>query len=231
MIVSLNKIGHDFGICYLFENITATIDKKDKIVLIGRNGSGKSTLLKIMTGELQPYDGQVFVASNLKIGYQKQKRVENLEQGLMDYFMEDKDTVPKDSVEYLSYDKRVRSILTGLGFGEPAWERPLRTFSGGELTRISLGKLFLVDYDLLLLDEPTNHLDLESIEWLTGFLESYKGALVLVTHDRYLIRRIGNRFCELNSEKLWDFRGNFETYSAERENLLMSGTRIRGTLE
>lgn len=230
MIVSLNKVGHDFGIGHLFEDVTATIDKRDKIVLIGRNGSGKSTLLKIITGELKPSDGELYVASTLKIGYQMQKRVNNLNQTLSEYYMEDKESLPKESVEYYSYDRRVRSILTGLGFGKDTWERGLSTFSGGELTRIALGKLFLVDYDILLLDEPTNHLDLESVEWLTSFLKSYKGAVVLVTHDRYLIRSIGNRFWELNSQKLWDFRGNFERYSSEREHLLKSGVRTRENL-
>lgn len=230
MIVSLNKVGHDFGIGHLFEDVTATIAKRDKIVLIGRNGSGKSTLLKIMTGEIKPSDGELYVASNLKIGYQMQKRVNNLNQTLSEYYMEEKDALAKDSVEYFSYDRRVRSILTGLGFGKATWERTLSTFSGGELTRIALGKLFLVDYDILLLDEPTNHLDLESVEWLTSFLKSYKGAIVLVTHDRYLIRSIGNRFWELNSQKLWDFKGNFDKYSSEREILLKSGTRTRENL-
>ena len=89
---------------------------------------------------------------------------------------------------------------------------------------------FLVDYDLLLLDEPTNHLDLESTEWLVSFLKNYKGALLVVTHDRYLIRNVGNRFWELNGGSLWDFSGPYDRYQADREIMLKSGLRTRDNL-
>ncbi len=154
MILSLSKVGHDYGEGFLFQNFSASVAKRDKIVLIGPNGSGKSTLLKIIKGQLQPTEGEVFLASGTRIGFQKQQRIEHPDMALFDYYMLEKENLDEETEEYYSYERRVRSILSGLGFKEDAWNRNLGSFSGGELTRIALGKLFLVDYDLLLLDEP-----------------------------------------------------------------------------
>lgn len=230
MLLTLSKVGHDYGQDFLFDEVSTSIDKRDKIILLGKNGSGKSTLMRIIAGELSPTEGEVFHSSNVKIGYQIQSRIPDEKMTLMEYYLQDKSNVPLDTEEFYSYDRRVRSILVGLEFYEEDWERHLETFSGGELTRISLGKLFLVDHDILLLDEPTNHLDLESTEWLVDFLKSYKGALLVITHDRYLIRNVGNRFWELNGGSLWDFAGTYEKYQSDREIMVKSGLRTRENL-
>jgi ATP-binding cassette subfamily F protein 3 len=227
----MEKIGHDYGNGFLFENVSSSLYKKDKIVLIGKNGSGKTTLLKILSGKLEQSEGSLYISSNLKIGYQTQERIKNMDQKLFDYYMESINLVLKDTEEFYSFERRVRSILTGLEFPEKTWERKISSFSGGEITRISLGKLLLVDYDLLILDEPTNHLDIESVQWLLNFIKNYNGAVILVTHDRYLLRKVGNRFWELNSGSLWDFKGDFELYKKEREVLLKSGLRQRANME
>ncbi|MBN2253390.1 MAG: ABC-F family ATP-binding cassette domain-containing protein, partial [Kosmotogaceae bacterium] len=166
MLITLSKVGHDYGQDFLFDEVSTSIDKKDKIILLGKNGSGKSTLMRIISGDLLPTEGEIFHSTSVRIGYQIQSRIPDGQLSLMDYYMQDKSSIPPDTEEYYSYERKVRSILVGLEFSEQDWDRRLETFSGGELTRISLGKLFLVDYDLLLLDEPTNHLDLESTEWL-----------------------------------------------------------------
>jgi ATP-binding cassette subfamily F protein 3 len=230
MLVSLSKVGHDYGQDFLFDEVSTSIDRKDKIILTGKNGSGKSTLMKIIAGELRPSEGEIFHSTSVKIGYQIQSRIPDPELTLMDYYMQDKGLLIPDTQEFYSFERRVRSTLVGLEFSEEDWNRKLSTFSGGELTRISLGKLFLVDHDLLLLDEPTNHLDLESTEWLVGFLRAYQGALVIVTHDRYLIRKVGNRFWELNGGSLWDFPGGYDKYLFDREILMKSGMRTRENL-
>lgn len=231
MLLTMEKIGHDYGNGFLFENVSSSLYKKDKIVLIGKNGSGKTTLLKILSGKLEQSEGSLYISSNLKIGYQTQERIKNMDQKLFDYYMESINLVLKDTEEFYSFERRVRSILTGLEFPEKTWERKISSFSGGEITRISLGKLLLVDYDLLILDEPTNHLDIESVQWLLNFIKNYNGAVILVTHDRYLLRKVGNRFWELNSGSLWDFKGDFELYKKEREVLLKSGLRQRANME
>jgi len=186
--------------------------------------------MRIISGDLLPTEGEIFRSTSVRIGYQIQSRIPDGQLSLMDYYMQDKSSIRPDTEEYYSYERRVRSILVGLEFSEDDWDRRLETFSGGELTRISLGKLFLVDYDLLLLDEPTNHLDLESTEWLVNFLRNYKGALLVVTHDRYLIRNIGSRFWELNGGSLWDFTGTYDKYQLDREIMVKSGLRTRENL-
>jgi len=230
MLITLSKVGHDYGQDFLFDEVSTSIDKKDKIILLGKNGSGKSTLMRIISGDLLPTEGEIFHSTSVRIGYQIQSRIPDGQLSLMDYYMQDKSSIPPDTEEFYSYERKVRSILVGLEFSEEDWDRRLETFSGGELTRISLGKLFLVDYDLLLLDEPTNHLDLESTEWLVNFLKNYKGALLVVTHDRYLIRNVGNRFWELNGGSLWDFTGAYDKYQSDREIMVKSGLRTRENL-
>ena len=225
MLLTLSGIGHDYGEGLLFEDISTAINRRDKIVLIGKNGSGKSTLLKIITGLLKPTYGEVHRASGMKIGYQIQERIENMKEVLIDFYMKEKSRVTPETEEFYSFDRRVRSILTGLEFSPQDWNRELGSFSGGEITRIALGRLLLLDYDLLMLDEPTNHLDLKSVDWLISFLNSYRGAVLLVSHDRHLIRNVGNRFWEINSGMLWDFPGSYEHYKAERELYVKSSLK------
>lgn len=231
MILTISGVAHDYGPGSLFDSISTSVNRDDRIVLIGKNGSGKSTLLKIISGEIQPTEGSVFRKSALQIGHQRQRRVEDQEEILFDHYAKDKSRLTRDSYEFYSYERRVRSVLSGLGFKEPDWERNLGSFSGGEITRIVLGKLLLFEYDLLLLDEPTNHLDLDSVDWLVSYLKGYKGAMIVVSHDRYLIRSIGNRFWEINSGRLWDFSGGFSVYSSERERMMKTTLRTRENLE
>ncbi|AKI97541.1 ribosomal protection-like ABC-F family protein [Kosmotoga pacifica] len=231
MLVTLSGVTHDYGEGLLFNNISTSINRQDKIILIGQNGSGKSTLLKIIAGLLEPTYGEVHRASSIRIGYQVQERITDRHLSLMDFYMNEKEKIEPDTEEYYSFDRRVRSILTGLEFSSEDWERELGSFSGGEITRIALGRLLLLDYDLLLLDEPTNHLDLKSVDWLIAFLNSYRGAVLLVSHDRHLIRSVGNRFWEINSRKLWDFPGSFDNYVSERELFVKSALKKREKLE
>ncbi|MFO7881296.1 MAG: ATP-binding cassette domain-containing protein [Kosmotogaceae bacterium] len=231
MILSTSNLGHDYGNGILFSGISTAVNKSDRIVLMGKNGCGKTTLLKILSGQIEPSMGELFVSSDLRIGFQKQERVMNLEEELFSYYLHDKKYVMKDTVEYYSFERRARSILSGLGFNEEDWNRKLESFSGGELTRIALGKLFLLDYDLLLLDEPTNHLDLQSVDWLMNFLKTYNGAVLLVSHDRYLVRNVGNRFWEFNGGEVWDFKGNYSKYLETREIMMKTGERSKENIE
>lgn len=115
------------------------------------------------------------------------------------------------------YKSIVRSALIGLGFSESDFDKRVDTLSGGQKTRVSLGKLLISDSNLLLLDEPTNHLDIESVEWLESFLESYKGAFIIISHDRYFLDRVTNRTFEMENGRLRTYNGSYSEYVRQRE--------------
>ena len=115
------------------------------------------------------------------------------------------------------YRTRIEQVLTGLGFGQGTWERALSELSGGELTRVQLGRLLLAGPEVLLLDEPTNHLDIESVEWLERWLSLYRGAVVAVSHDRYFLDRVTKKTWEIGFGKLAHYRGSYSAYVKQRE--------------
>lgn len=115
------------------------------------------------------------------------------------------------------YKSKIKSTLTGLGFSEEEFELDVSKLSGGQKTRVALAKILLSNANLLLLDEPTNHLDIESVEWLESFLQSYKGAFVVISHDRYFLDRVTNRTFYMENGKLYCYGGNYSTSSVQRE--------------
>ena len=116
------------------------------------------------------------------------------------------------------YDLRIKQVLTGLGFDETNWALPLPHLSGGQKTRVLLGRLLLEKPDLLILDEPTNHLDVDAIEWLEGMLKVWDGAILVVSHDRYFLDRVVNHIWELSREGLQHYRGNYSAYVMQRQD-------------
>lgn len=122
-----------------------------------------------------------------------------------------------EALDGYQYKSRIRSALIGLGFGEEEFSRRVDELSGGQKTRVSLGRLLLSDSNLLLLDEPTNHLDIESVEWLEGFLQNYKGAFIIISHDRYFLDKVTNRTFEMDSGRLRTYTGGYSEYVKQRE--------------
>lgn len=118
-----------------------------------------------------------------------------------------------------AYRSELTGVLKGLGFAEEEFSRSVSTLSGGQKTRVALGKLLLLKPDLIILDEPTNHLDLSSITWLETYLLNYKGAVIIVSHDRYFLDRIANKVVELDNTKATVFTGNYSDYAAKKEAL------------
>ncbi len=118
-----------------------------------------------------------------------------------------------------AYRSELTGVLKGLGFTEPDFKRSVSTLSGGQKTRVALGKLLLLKPDLIILDEPTNHLDMSSITWLETYLLNYKGAVVIVSHDRYFLDRIANKVVELDNTEATVFMGNYSDYAAKKEAL------------
>ncbi|HPJ87934.1 MAG TPA: ABC-F family ATP-binding cassette domain-containing protein [Thermotogota bacterium] len=238
MLLRTDSLSFGFADTMLISECNIQVEERDKIALIGQNGSGKTTLLKILTGEIAPTLGSVITKKGIKVGYQKQFRVEEPDISLwkeMEKIFQDVINHIENEVEieheHLSFEKKIRSILKGVGFSEDDWERPLKTFSGGELTRVSLAKLFMRDYDLLILDEPTNHLDIASVYWLEDFLKSYKGTLLMVTHDREMLNGVINQVFEINGGKIWNFRMKYEDYLMQRTRMIESKEREIKKLE
>lgn len=119
--------------------------------------------------------------------------------------------------EGYGYKSYIKGVLSGLGFTEDEFEKKINVLSGGEKTRVALGKLLLTKPDILLLDEPTNHLDLEAVEWLEDFLKGYKGSILVISHDRFFLDVITNRMIELSSHRIDEYLGNYTSYISERE--------------
>ena len=238
MILRADKITFGFSTDPLLKDSSFQIQEGDKIALIGPNGTGKTTLLKILTGEITSYDGKIIKKKDLKIGFQEQFRISDpsrtlwkeLENEFTDVIKKINHDFDIDH-EHLAFEKKIRSILKGMGFSEVDWQRELGSFSGGELTRISLARLFLRDYDLLILDEPTNHLDIASVFWLESFLKLYRGTLLMVTHDRELLGGVVNQIFEINSFKIWDFRMTYKDYLLQRERMIESKKKEKKKLE
>jgi len=238
MILRADKITFGFSTDPLLKDSSFQIQEGDKIALIGPNGTGKTTLLKILSGEITAYDGKIITKKDLKIGFQEQFRISDPNRSLWkELENEFTDVIKKINHdfdidhEHLAFEKKIRSILKGMGFSEQDWQRELGSFSGGELTRISLARLFLRDYDLLILDEPTNHLDIASVFWLESFLKSYRGTLLMVTHDRELLGGVVNQIFEINSYKIWDFRMTYHDYLLQRERMIESKKKEKKKLE
>ncbi|WP_245863375.1 ribosomal protection-like ABC-F family protein [Petrotoga halophila] len=215
LLLRLENVSHNFGEFYLFYDVDLVINQNDRIALIGKNGAGKTTLLNIISGNIEPIEGRVLKKNDLNISLLKQYRLDlnKIDPTLYDFL---KESVSKNTPEHM-VDKNVRSLLVGLGFEEGQWDRNVSSLSGGELTRLSLGKTLSEKNDLLLLDEPTNHLDLYSIDWLIDYLKNYKGAMVIVSHDRTFLKQLCNKYWEINNSKIWEFKGTYKEYIQSRE--------------
>ncbi len=160
----------------LFKGASFILRKKDKIGLVGSNGSGKSTLLKIIAGENQPDNGDIRIEHE-KIGYLPQKPIFRTGDTIQNYLSENKNS-------------KIEPILQKVGLGSISLDIKVDKLSGGQKTRLALAKILLNKPTLLLLDEPTNHLDIQSREVIENALLNYKGAILVVSHDRYFIDKI-----------------------------------------
>jgi len=213
-VISINKLSIAFPQKNLFSNFNATVFPRDRIGLMGKNGCGKSTLLKAIAGIFKDYSGEINVSG--KVLYMDQYRTFDASTPF-EYYSQVADTPEKQ--------RQVRSILKGLGFNEDDWNRSISTFSGGEKTRLQLGRLFIEEPDFLLLDEPTNFLDIESIEFLKSLLKSYKGGYIVISHDRDFLRSVCDKFWEINNERVWIFDMDFDRYHLERQRIMETQRR------
>ena len=224
----------------LFERATLAVNKGERCGLVGPNGSGKTTLLNLISGRLQPDEGSISLPRGLRLGLVAQDAPSGPE-SLLDTvlaadpergaLLEEAETAGEPhriaeiherlaDIGAASAPARAARILAGLGFDEAAQEGSCRELSGGWRMRVALAALLFSQPDLLLLDEPTNHLDLEASLWLEGYLRSYPGTLLLVSHDRNLLNRVAKRIVHLEGLKLVAYSGNYDRFERTRRERL-----------
>ena len=194
----------------LFDNITGEIHKGNKIGLLGANGVGKTTLLKLIKGDIVPTSGTMKTADALQIQYFSQKRDElNIEMTPYQLLGDGNDFVPLPD----GSKKHVHSYFESFLFGRDDIHRPLKTFSGGEKSRLQLAYNLTKAGDILIFDEPTNDLDLETIQILEEKLAEFPGAVILISHDRAFLSTVTTKIWLLDDKKLQNFEGGYEQVS------------------
>ena len=237
--VSVEKIGKAYGIKPLFKGISFHINEGNKIALIARNGSGKSTLLNILAGKETADLGTVWIHKDVKVILFEQDPSFDEHSNVLDNIFShqhpvldaikkyeaaedsgDADLITKAIVEMdeknaWDFDAKVKQILSKLNIHQ--LEQKIKLLSGGQRKRIALAKT-LIDigfehqHCLLIMDEPTNHLDVEMVEWLENYLDKENVTLLLVTHDRYFLDNVCNEIWELDNEKIYTYKGDYENY-------------------
>ena len=217
-MITLRRISKSYGNQALFEEVSLQINQGERFALVGPNGTGKSTLFKLIMGAEDPDEGEISLRTGITFGYLPQETAIFSGRTVLD------ETVMSAGLQSAATAAKAKQILVGLGFRQTDFERPISELSGGWQMRVAIARLLLEEPDLLLLDEPTNHLDLESLLWFQNYLQNYRGAIFLISHDREFINDIVNRIVEVRQRKLNVYTGSFEDYLAQRrredENLV-----------
>ncbi|WP_140180150.1 ABC-F family ATP-binding cassette domain-containing protein [Providencia stuartii] len=201
-LLSVKSLNYDTSTTSLLSDIDFTLKAGDRIGLIGHNGSGKSTLLKLLTGKLSPRSGSIVYATQCVTSYIEQHLPDDVAcLSLIDAIMHQLPIHERQTERW-----RAEILLTDLGFNESQWEQKANQISGGQHTRLLLGRALIQQPDLMLLDEPSNHLDLPTLIWLGNFLHNWKGSFVLVSHDQELLDHVTNSTWILRDKTLHFFR-------------------------
>ncbi|MGL5434994.1 MAG: ABC-F family ATP-binding cassette domain-containing protein [Lachnospiraceae bacterium] len=211
----------------LFDDTSFSVNEEDKIGIIGINGTGKSTLLKIVAGLEQPDSGSVVRTRNLNIRYLPQNP--EFQEG--DTILESIVRVNKSDEPVWDLESQAKTILTKLGIYD--FDVKVETLSGGQRKRVALTSVLLATADLLILDEPTNHLDSEMADWLEDYLKKFRGALLMITHDRYFLDSVTNQIVELDQGKLYRYQTNYAGFvklKAERMDMEQATERKRQSI-
>ena len=195
----------------LFDDTSFSINEGDKIGLIGINGTGKSTLLKIAAGLEEPDLGTVVRGRNLYIRYLPQNPVFEPQLTVLECVIKE-----NEGHEHVwDLEGQAKNMLTRLGVSE--YDAVISTLSGGQKKRVALASVLLSAADLLVLDEPTNHLDSSMADWLEDYLKKFRGALLMITHDRYFLDSVSNRIVELDKGKLYSYQAGYGGYLELKE--------------
>lgn len=206
-LLQCDNLSFAYGSNKVLSKINFSINPEDRIGILGINGAGKTTFIKLLTQELQPDTGTIVLNNNLKIGYFAQHQIDQLD-------LSNSAFMHLTRLDKTLTEQTGRNFLGGFGFQDDRVFEPIKTFSGGEKARLALALLIWQKPNLLLLDEPTNHLDLDMRESLTYALQDYSGAIILVSHDRYLLKATVDDLYLIDKHHLNKFNGNLENYQA-----------------
>jgi len=189
----------------LLKNFSTKVNKGDKICIIGKNGKGKSTLLKLLHDEIKPHSGTINIHSKTKIGYFGQMNIDRLTEEKTIY--EEMQSVDEHIIE-----TTVRRTCAHMMFSGDLADKKISVLSGGEKSRVMLGKILLKPVNMLFLDEPTNHLDMESTEALMNAVYSFSGSVLMVSHDEYFLNKIANKLIIYDNGKVFNFNGTYKEF-------------------
>lgn len=206
--LQVDNLSYAVGDKRLFGSLSFSLAQGQKVALVARNGTGKSTLLRLLAGQLTPDSGAMVWRKGLRVGYLEQDPVLQGEQTL------------RQACDRSAYPMEMERLLTLLSLTE--WDKPLRTFSGGQQKRVALAQVLSSGADVLLLDEPTNHLDLPLVEWLESYLSKSSITLLLVTHDRYFLDAVCTSILELDNGQLFAYQGAYTYYLEKRAERLQT---------
>lgn len=226
-LLSIENVSKNYGEKQLFDRISFGIDQGEKIGLLGVNGTGKTTFLKVIAGIEAPDQGRVTVGNKVSLEYLPQNPHFDNEANVLQQIFRGRPPLD-DQKEFWETESDAKIILTKLGIVD--FEAKLGTLSGGQRKRVALATALINPADLLILDEPTNHIDNQTVDWLEQYLNKRKGALLMVTHDRYFLDRVVNGIIELDEGKLYSYAGNYSQFlelKALREEQLQSSEKKR----
>ena len=242
-MITIANLSKNYGKKTLFENISLSINRSEKIGLIGPNGSGKTTLFSLILQEIEPSSGSVVVHKNTHIGYLPQEASFKSEASVLAELTEgdariirlkkEKEELEESSAAgskrygdvlhnlealgYFELEHKAKKILMGLGFKEKDFNWPISQMSGGWQMRTLLAKLLTYHYDILLLDEPTNYLDLNAALWLKDYLTGYDGTFIMISHDKAFLNEVTNYTLILENGSIFKVHGNYEHYERIKE--------------
>lgn len=212
----------------LFDDASFYLQEDEKVGVIGINGTGKSTLLKIISGIEYPDKGNVILANNMVVRYLPQHPVFNENETILQSIVNTASTKNSNAWEI---ESSAKTMLTKLGITD--FEQITSTLSGGQKKRIALVSALDTPSDILVMDEPTNHLDNEMADWLEDYLKKWRGALIMVTHDRYFLDSVTNRIIEVDKGKIYSYQTNYSGFlelKTEREEMALASERKRQSI-
>lgn len=225
-VINVEHISKLYGDKLVLEDLSCSVDEGDKIGIIGINGTGKSTLLRIIAGEEEADEGKIIFSNGLTIGWLGQNPEFDEDSSILKYVCEGK----KIEEDY-GYESDAKAMLTVLELEQ--FDEKIKNLSGGQKKRAALCKVLLQKPDILILDEPTNHLDYKMSDWLENYLRSFRGVLLMVTHDRYFLDKVTNHIWEVDGGKVYYYDENYSGYlerKAEREERQLASERKRQSI-